>query len=215
MNPIDIFRIYWSGSHIGVDVNVWIILVFFIMAIVVFLIKAGSSFFDFFSPEIELSVPLGGLGSISIKADYSISQIAYTAWTELITRKAGLPIDIEHDVIAEVYNSWYQLFGKMRELIQTVPAPHLKKENTQKLVVLLIDTLNKGMRPHLTKWQAKFRRWYEAELLKEENKSKTPQEIQKMYPEYQALTKDLLLINGQMVEYAIQLKKLIKLDVEH
>ena len=174
--------------------------------------KFGTSLFDSFSPEIELNVPLGGLGSISIKTDYAVAQIAYTAWAELITRKAGLPLDTNNDVIGEVYASWYELFGKIRELIKTVPAKELKKENTKKLVVLLVDTLNKGLRPHLTLWQAKFNKWYKSELEKEENKAVAPQVIQRNFPEYNVLMSDLLLINGQLVEYTNELKKIVKLE---
>ncbi|MBI1961131.1 MAG: hypothetical protein HYS45_00330, partial [Parcubacteria group bacterium] len=108
-----------------------------------------------------------------------------------------------------VYNSWYQLFSEMRSLIKEIPAGHLKRGNTKKLVDILVDSLNKGMRPHLTKWQAKFRRWYEAELKKERNNDKTPQEIQKQYPFYNDMVQDLMLVNQQLVAYTVEIKKLI------
>lgn len=215
MNSVDLFRIYINNFHISVDLNfVVIILLVLIWVIYFFFLRKNSSHFDLFSPEVQLSVPLGGLGSISIKADYSTLQIAYTAWVELITRKAGLLIDEDNDVIADIYSSWYQLFTKMRELIKTVPGPHLQKENTKKLIQLLIGTLNSGLRPHLTKWQAKFNMWYKNELTKDENKDKTPQQIQRGYPEYNELMKDLVLINAQMVDYTNQLHKLVKLEAK-
>ncbi len=212
MTSFDLFRIYFDNWHLGVDVNTFVIAGIALICLISFLIKGKNSFSEFWLPEVQLSVPLGGFGSVSIKADYTISQIAYTAWAELITRKAGLPIEIEDDVISEIYTSWYQLFGRMRELIKTIPAYQLRKENTKKLVRLLIDSLNKGLRPHLTKWQARFNKWYQNELTKEENKLKSPQEIQKNYPEYKELIADLIVINQQMVSYASELKKLVKLD---
>ncbi len=88
----------------------------------------------------------------------------------------------------------------------------LHNKNTKILVNLLVDALNKGLRPHLTKWQGRFRRWYENELTKEINKNKTPQEIQKAYPHYDELITDLMVINQQMIVYTNELKKLIKFD---
>lgn len=65
-----------------------------------------------------------------------------------------------------------------------------------------IRVLNVGLRPHLTKWQAKYRKWYNNEFIKKNNKkSETPQEIQKRYPEYSVLVEDLVLTNKRMIEY--------------
>ena len=66
---------------------------------------------------------------------------------------------------------------------------------------ILIKTLNDGLRPHLTQWQAKFRRWYDIEIQKEENKDKTPQKIQSKYDEYESLVQDLKETNDKMVQF--------------
>ena len=60
--------------------------------------------------------------------------------------------------------------------------------------------MNIGMRPHLTKWQAKFRKWYTLELEKEENNKLTPQELQRKYPEYDQLISDLKSSQDQILE---------------
>jgi len=160
-----------------------------------------------FKHDIELNVSLGGIGVLKIKPNHELEQIAHKAWTELITRKAGLKFDLENDVINEVYNSWYVLFSEIRNLVKEIPSGQIKDADTQKLVNLLVDSLNKGLRPHLTTWQAKFRKWYDYKEKK--HKDKTPQEIQKMYPLYDKLIHDLVLINQQMVAYINELKKLI------
>ena len=129
------------------------------------------------------------------------SQIAYKIWVELSTRKIGIPVDIEKDVIVEVYNSWYQFFGITRELIKEIPASKLKRLETRNIVQLSIDILNLGVRPHLTTWQARFRHWYDVELTKTSTNELTPQEIQKEFPNYASLTDDLLAINNQLIEY--------------
>ena len=71
------------------------------------------------------------------------------------------------------------------------------------MIELTEKVLNIGLRPHLTKWQAKYRRWYEEELKRD---SGTPQDIQKKSPEYDALVEDLIETNEKMIEY----KKLMK-----
>ena len=58
---------------------------------------------------VRLNVQLGNVGSVELRPNNEDVQIAHRIWTELITRKAAQPIDIEHDVIVEIYNSWYAL----------------------------------------------------------------------------------------------------------
>src|SRR5205807_2700637 len=107
-------------------------------------------------------VQLGGIGTVKIRPSYEDIQVAHQAWIELVTRKAALPFEERNDVIAEVYDSWYALFREMRNLTKTIPAERVRgSKDTQALVRLLVDALNHGLRPHLTKWQARFRRWYE------------------------------------------------------
>jgi hypothetical protein len=158
--------------------------------------------------ETELTIQLGGIGTVKLKSNHEIAQIAHKAWSELITRKAGLPFDADHDVIAEVYDSWYELFGTIRGLIKEIPADQLKDKNTKALTKLLVEALNKGMRPHLTKWQARFRRWYERQIIGDKNLDRPPQDIQKEYPNYAELIEDLVKINQQLVAYTEELRKL-------
>jgi hypothetical protein len=102
---------------------------------------------------IEAEVQLGGIGAVKIRPSTEDIQVAHKAWVELVTRKAAIPFDEEHDVITEVYSSWYALFQEMRGLVKTIPAEKVREsKDTQKLVRLLVDALNNGLRPHLTKW---------------------------------------------------------------
>ena len=70
----------------------------------------------------------------------------------------------------------------------------------------MVTVLNRGLRPHLTKWQARFRRWYEQAVDDPANKDKTPQEIQREYPHYQDLVANLKECNSEFVEYAYWLR---------
>ena len=149
-----------------------------------------------------------GIGShrIKLKANNDDIQIAYSIWVELSTRKIGIKIDPEKDVILEVYNSWYQFFGITRELIKSIPVSKIHRPATRKIVQLSIDILNQRMRPHLTQWQAIFRKWYQEEIDKETGSKKSggyisPQEIQKKFPQYDALIEDLIKVNENLANY--------------
>lgn len=157
----------------------------------------------------SLDINLGGIGKASLRPTLEDVQVAHKIWTELVTRKAAMPIDPEHDVIVEVYNSWYALFGRVRELIAELP-PHLVREDpaTRELIRIAIESLNKGLRPHLTRWQARFRNWYAQQ--EEKLKTQTPQEVQKQFPEYEALMSDMRTVNQQLIQYAEELQKIAR-----
>jgi len=143
--------------------------------------------------------------------DTETRRVAHQAWVEIKSRKVGLPFEEGLDVIVEVYNSWYQLFGVLRDLAKSIPADRLQDcEDTRKLVALLMRALNEGLRPHLTRWQAKFRRWYDAAIANEDNKAKSPQEVQRLYPHYDELVADLRKVNGEFVQFADSLEKIVK-----
>jgi len=157
---------------------------------------------------VRLNVQLGGIGSVELRPNNEDIQIAHRIWTELVTRKAAHPLDEEHDVIVEIYDSWYALFGRVRELISDIPGHLLRKEeSTKKLVSIATQTLNNGLRPHLTRWQARFRHWYAQ--YPEEAKVNCPQDVQRQFPEYTLLIEDMKRVNAQLIQYAGELEKLI------
>lgn len=138
-------------------------------------------------------------------------KIANRIYTELVTRKAAIPFEEDKDVIKEVYDSWYKLFSIIRDEIKEVPGQYLiGHDPTEALIGLSMDILNKGLRPHLTTYQAKFRRWYTDALAKDENKNKSPQEIQRQYPDYAPLVESMKEVNIILIDFAGELKKLIK-----
>lgn len=151
--------------------------------------------------EINLGI---GDNSIKLSYDKKDQEIAYKIWVELSTRKIGLMFDKEHDVITEVYNSWYEFFKITRDLMKEVPASRIPYSND--LIELTEKILNAGLRPHLTIWQAKYRKWYENEL--DNNTDDTPQKLQQRYPLYDELIDDLIVTNKRMIEYKILMKKI-------
>jgi hypothetical protein len=145
-----------------------------------------------------------------IKRSYENIHIANRIYIELITRKAALPIDEEIDVIEEIYNSWHALFKVIREEIKNIPGENIATNSSaRELIQLTIEILNKGLRPHLTKYQADFRKWYDAEVLKEENKNLAPQIIQKKFKDFTKLIVSMKEVNETLKLFSEELNSFI------
>lgn len=161
--------------------------------------------------KFEIDKTEMGLGStkVSFKPNREDQQIAYKIWVELSTRKIGIPIDLEHDVISEIYDSWYGFFSVTRELIKDIPVSKVKYKSTQKVIQLSIDVLNEGLRPHLTTWQARFRHWYDRQLESKNEEDIDPQFIQRKYPKFDDLKDDLLEVNKRLIRYREKMRELV------
>jgi len=203
---MDLFRLYFNTQNntLSMDVSPWLMGLLILLILAGILLRYGLSRYR----VVKLDISLGNIGKAELRPNVEDLQIAHRIWTELVTRKAAIPLDTDHDVIVEVYDSWYALFTKVRELISDLPAELVRSEkSTSEIVRIATATLNDGLRPHLTKWQARFRTWYDAN--KEQLKQKSPQQLQKEFPEHRELMADMLRINFQLIEYAGELKKLL------
>ena len=207
---MDLLRIFIDEQgNLQFSVSWWPVLAAALLVILWLLIRFGS--IRFLKRSFEINEAEIGIGSqkIKIKPNYTDSQVAYQLWVELSTRKIGLPIDFENDVIVEVYNSWYEFFGLTRELIKGIPIQLIRRdENTRQLVRIAVAVLNEGLRPHLTLWQARFRQWYKAESEEAANRRLSPQELQKKFPDYSALTKDMEKVNQRLIRYRSLLNRI-------
>jgi hypothetical protein len=136
--------------------------------------------------------------------------IAHRIYIELVTRKAAIDLDTDHDILIEVYNSWYTIFGAIRDEIKSIPGSYLidYKLTTSELTKLTIEILNNGLRPHLTKYQGEFRKWFANAIEDPKNKLLTPQQIQRQYPLYNELIQDMRNVNAVLKEYANQLNSI-------
>lgn len=177
----------------------WLSVVLLILAIFIGISLWNKRFRYATKKSLMVDEVLLGIGNSQVKLKYNkkTQEIAYKLWVELSTRKIGLDFDPENDVIFEVYDSWYNFFNIARELMKEVPADRLKYSS--ELIELTETVLNKGLRTHLTIWQAKFRKWYNENVAN--NTGKTPQQIQEMYPYYEELKRDLIDTNTRMIEY--------------
>ena len=196
------------GLTIHVDTIVWLVILATVVIAVITYRMVQHRFFD---RDFELDEAEFGFGDqkVVLRPNDLDRQIAYRIWVEVSTRKIGLSIDLEHDVIAEIYDSWYSFFGVTRELVKDIPVSKVRRPSTQKIINLSIDVLNQGLRPHLTTWQARFRRWYERELASDPNAELHPQDVQQKFPDYDELVSDLREVNGKLIAYRRKLHELV------
>jgi hypothetical protein len=206
---ITFVNLAFNGGQIKFDVSVWVIaLIIVVLAILVYRFYNHTKKYKL----VKIRLKIAGIGTAEFTPNDEDIQVAHQLWTQLVTRKAAIKINPEEDVITEVYDSWYGLFTTTRKLISSIPIKYLEEKSTQKLISISTDVLNKGLRPHLTTWQAKYRNWYKHQ--KKELKTKTPQELQKNYPLYDELISDILLVNENLIDYADQLKIVIESKVK-
>ncbi|WP_137305698.1 hypothetical protein [Lentimicrobium saccharophilum] len=204
-NDMDLFKLYFDENfNLIVQISIWLVVFVIVILLVYFLVIKKIYRYNL----VKLDIKLGNVGSAEFRPNKTDLQIAHKIWTELITRKAAIPIDKENDIIEEIYDSWYALFQKVREFISEIPAELIRKnKSTKEIVRIATQTLNEGLRPHLTMWQARFRTWSSSK--KDKMMDMTPQEFQKDYPQYKDLIDDLMKVNAQLMQYAQELKKII------
>ena len=204
-------EIDWAKPTILLESNWWVLGTIIIISILGYLIWYYKIKHNYNIHEMSVDISAKPKMTFKVKRNTENLFIANRIYLELVTRKAALPFDESNDVLTEVYDSWYTLFKIIREEIKNVPGEYLKSHNpTEELIGLTVKILNEGLRNHLTKHQARFRRWYKIESEKSENISLSPQEIQKKYSDYDNLISDLKSVNTILIDYSDELKKLIK-----
>jgi hypothetical protein len=215
-SSLDLIKIAYEGDDPSITITWnWIFLIcaitLVLLPILFRIIYVKKIKGKYFINKVKIKVKLGNVEfEEEIQKNYQNLYIANRIYIELATRKAAIPFDEEHDVIKEVYDSWFVLFKTIRNEIKTLPGEFLKNhKSSEKLIELTTEILNSGLRPHLTVYQAKFRKWYEEQLEESSNIGRSPQEIQKEFGDYDNLIADLKEVNNLLQLYKIELKKLI------
>lgn len=188
-------------------------IIIFALLIVWRIYAGGFTFKNFEIDQADIGI---GDQKFIFKPNMTDKQVAYAIWVELSTRKIGLPIDFEHDVISEIYDSWFGFFTVTRDLVKGIPAQKVRRDSTQKIIRLSIEVLNEGLRPHLTRWQARFRHWYDRELRKYDEGTGEevldPQLIQERFPKYGELKADMERVNQSLIKYRNQMYRMVLKD---
>ena len=211
-----------SNYHILFDFNIITLIIIAVLLFIGYLIfKLYKNKNNLVSKNIEpVEITLNtGAGSIKYRIirNYANLEIAHKLYIELITRKAAIRIDEKNDIIVEIYNSWYDLFKITRKELKNFNGDLLESNpQSKELIRLATDILNKGLRPHLTKYQARFRKWYFEQLEKDKSKKesdkRTPQEIQKDYYKYDELISSMKKVNEILIEYKNKLEEILSYD---
>ncbi len=203
----------WS---ISISVSLWLLSGLAIVFAALFLWRLWAGGLTVKSFEIDQAEIGVGNSKFRFKPNLTDRQVAYAIWVELSTRKIGLPIDLDHDVISEIYDSWHEFFGVTRDLIKGIPVARIKRESTQAIIKLSIEVLNEGLRPHLTQWQARFRQWYARELKRYDQIPGEdvidPQQLQARFPQYEELRVDLERVNRALMRYRAKMRELVMKD---
>ncbi len=137
-----------SDFRLTLEISPWVLGIVFVVLVAILVIRLVLSrvgIADYEIDEAELGI---GDQKIKLRPNVVDKQIAYKIWVELSTRKIGLPIELDNDVISEVYDSWFSFFSVTRELIKDVPVSKFQRKETEMIIRLSIDVLNYGLRPH-------------------------------------------------------------------
>lgn len=193
-----------NGVKISFTLDNILIIIFILIILIFIIIKLSQLVIKIIKGKIRVKqITVNGI-SFEIECNNDVKKLAEEVWVELATRKIALPFDEENDVIEEVYNSWYTIFEKFREILKRIPLS--KSPSVERLTQVILITLNDKLRAHLTKWQARFRKWYEEHKTDEGE----PQDVQKQYPKYKELVSDLKMVNNEMIELIKELNKIRK-----
>lgn len=210
-HPLIALELDWKDCVLSLDISLWLVGGLVVVGGAGYLLSRRYGTSGWRIVELEMSIGTNNNMKFKVQRDTTNLYIAHRIYLELMTRKAALEFEDGKDVVVEVYDSWYKLFGVIRDEIKGLPGNYLQgHRKANELVKLTVEILNEGLRPHLTTYQADFRRFYANAKDSPENKTKSPQEIQLNYPKYGELIADMLKVNKVLKEYADQLQKLIK-----
>ena len=207
---MDILRLYIAphGGALNMTVNLYAVLLVLVGLLVFSIYWRTRQGTGDFHEKVEYTIGPKEC-QVKIRPNNEDIQIAFKLYVELSTRKLGLPIDEEHDLVYEIYNSWYEFFKLTREYVKEMPIVKIRAcDKCNNIVDVSIDVLNECIRPHLNRWQAKFRHWYEKAIAAEKNHTLSPQEVQQQYPHFAELMADMKRVNVDLIEYRLQLREL-------
>lgn len=180
---------------------------FWLGALVLTVVFAILNLRRFQSESVSIGLPFG-LGSATYKTTPQDRVVAWKLYVQLVTRKAALPFDEQYDLISDVYDSLFELFQITRDLLLELPLREFQR--TEGVASLLIRVLNDGVRPHLTRWQADFRKWLKDTEASPDSSGMTPQELQQQYPRYAELVSDLKRTNTELSKFTDELRDIAR-----
>ena len=93
---MDVFKIYLDENYnLVIQTSLWLVGVIVLLFLIYFFWLKNKLRYNL----VKVNIKLGNVGTAEFRPNKSDLQIAHKIWTELVTRKAAIPIDKEHDVI--------------------------------------------------------------------------------------------------------------------
>lgn len=159
-------------------------------------------------PNFKISFPLLFDAQYNIELEKTDIKLAWNIFCELQTRVGIIDFNEEEDIISICFESWYSLFKVVREQLKELKVPIKKSKSmeSKNLDQILLSLLNDHMRPFLRKWHFNFKSYWE----KNYGKGKNPIEIQKSFPKYSDLIKDILIMEKKLKEILNALEKIVR-----
>jgi hypothetical protein len=147
----------------------------------------GSGFLTL--SEITLNIPQFADMKFAINLEYR--RVAWRLFVETLTRVATQPLGTEDGSLREALTSLYSLFGATRELLKNMPPSKPKPTSKLTVEMLAMKMLNQEIRPFLSKWHVRLRRFEAARPGAEESE----------WSQNEDCRKELESVRTQLVNY--------------
>lgn len=166
-------------------------------------------FFSKIMLKFKIKFPLLFEAEYNLEVDKNDIKVAWNVFCEMQTRVGIVSFKEEEDIIHICFESWYNLFKVVRNNLKDLNIP-LKKgktnETTKNLDEILFKLLNDHIRPFLRKWHYEYHSYWETNYTTDKN----PIEVQKKYPNYQELIKDIKLLEKKLKEILDALEIIVR-----
>ena len=113
----------------------------------------GSGFLTL--SEMTLNLPQFGEMKFAINLEYR--RVAWKLFVETLTRVSTQPLGIEDGSLREALTSLYSLFSATRELLKNMPPSKPASKITVEM--LAVKMLNQEIRPFLSKWHVRLKKF--------------------------------------------------------
>jgi len=113
----------------------------------------GSGFLTL--SEMTLNLPQFGEMKFAINLEYR--RVAWKLFVETLTRVSTQPLGTEDGSLREALTSLYSLFSATRELLKNMPPTKLASKVTVEMLAMRM--LNQEIRPFLSKWHVRLKKF--------------------------------------------------------
>jgi len=137
----------------------------------------------------EMTINFPQLGEMKFALNSEYRRVAWKLFVESLTRVSTQPLGSEDGSLREALTSLYSLFSATRELLKNMPPSRATSQTTVEM--LAIKMLNKEIRPFLSKWHVRLRKFETAH----------PESHESEWPQNSDCRKELETARKQVITY--------------